>query len=272
MALRSLGRFKAAHSIALSAVGFFGLTCLAQQTELRFWLVLSGCLLCIGSYGLDGLIDPQEQSGTPRIGYAWVALALTLAFLCAAGSGEVRFGVFAVVLFPTSVIAYSAEVLPSRFRYRRIKDVPYLKSFYVAALWACLAFMVAGGAEHRSPCVYLYIGLWVLIGTVFGDLKDVVDDKIRNVRTLPTSVGISRTYRILHLASWSLAGLVIVAVIVRALPAWFVFVELRAPIWAALMTFARRGRWHLVFASQVGYDLVAVTLLPLAWLGRSMLG
>ena len=185
-----------------------------------------GVLLPVASmyavYTFDKVVkwDPVADAANDPARSAFIATFRPY-LLGLAGLGAVLGGVLAflspggakalalfVVPFPIA-IAYGTNVLPARFRYRRLKDVTGGKSLTVAATWALTCVTLPLVATGKSPSITMHLALfgWVLarffVNTVFFDVGDVVGDEAAGTRTIPVVLGAVRTLRLLEFSAVS---------------------------------------------------------------------
>lgn len=107
-------------------------------------------------------------------------------------------------------IAYSVPVYG-----RRLKDIPFLKTFFPPAIVAA-AYLVPPGAEGSLPMTAstLAVGLWVscllFSNMLLCDLRDVDGDRAARVISLPVAIGPRRTSQTLN-ALAVVAGMIALA-------------------------------------------------------------
>lgn len=108
-------------------------------------------------------------------------------------------------LMPFGVaLLYDLKWLPRHWRYRRLKDIPGVKSLVVAITWALVTvffplLLAPGCSVHPAGLGLLLFWntlLW-FVNTVFFDLGDMQGDALEGTRTLPLVLGFSRTRRML---------------------------------------------------------------------------
>jgi 4-hydroxybenzoate polyprenyltransferase len=95
-------------------------------------------------------------------------------------------------------IVYSVPLLPARLGFRRLKEVPLMKSFVVAVSWAvppallpiCHAALPAG---PPTALVGIFLFFLVFTNTVIFDARDVEGDAASGIRTIPTILGTRKT-------------------------------------------------------------------------------
>jgi len=172
-------------------------------------LVISGVLSLLGAYALGILIHP-------------FALLLLI--------GATVLGV-----------AYSVKVMPvrlSRFtRYRRLKDIPASKTFFVATAWAAIAtampyFSAIGNIPFGSfVSVFLFCFLLVFIRATLYDIRDIQGDAVVGRETIPIVIGKSATQWLVIILSTLASLLLIFSAAVALIPAlgfWLILVPLYA--------------------------------------------
>lgn len=156
----------------------------------------------------DGENDPERSAFIGRWRLLLLVLGGSALLLGAAWAYARSFATlfWFVVPFPIA-LAYGTPVLPSRFRYRRLKDITGGKSLTVAVTWSamCVSLPVAAVGGETSAG-YLILFAWVFlrffVNTVFFDIGDVAGDAKEGVITLPVWLGVSRTVRYLELVTF----------------------------------------------------------------------
>jgi 4-hydroxybenzoate polyprenyltransferase len=133
-----------------------------------------------------------------------------------------------LVMFPAAVVLYGTPLLGKlsfiRIGYGRLKDVPYLKSFYTSLFWGALALFAAmfvgGGSVTQTIIFFLLIMLRLFVNTVFCDFKDMNRDGAEGLATFPLKIGAERTLRLLHRLNWAGLFLLMASVLGGWLPIW----------------------------------------------------
>ncbi len=136
-----------------------------------------------------------------------------------------------LLLYPIAVVLYGLPVLSRLpWRFTRLKDVPYLKAFYVACFWALLApFTLAFLGLHRpgtalGHAVLLFVRTFMSINLC--DLKDVERDRQAGVRTLVLALGETRLLRWLRGMNLLTLPLLLGLVLAGAVPPAMLFLGL----------------------------------------------
>ncbi|MCD6240591.1 UbiA family prenyltransferase [Candidatus Bathyarchaeota archaeon] len=141
------------------------------------------------------------------------------------------FGKFLVAVFGVCLVLsgfiYTDIIKP------RVKGVIALKNLYIAFFWACLTIFLA--LYYSYPlnvsliAIFLFVYLRWIVNTVFFDIKDVRMDKKRKIPTLPATLGIKNTLRVLVLITLSSAALLAVSVYLKILPLISLFLLFTVP-------------------------------------------
>lgn len=209
----------------------------------------------------DAVNDPQRTAflmrwRVPLIGSAcalylwalWVSWSIGVLWLC-------------LVPFLTALL-YDLKWLPARWRYRRLKDIPGVKSLVVALTWALVTVMFPACLAQQSPqglpVVFLWNALLWFVNTVFFDLGDMQGDALEGTETLPLVLGFTRT-RLLLLALTGLAsGLLEWARLQGQLPPCAAWANLVSLYTAAFVAGAQSPETDLGFLCDVVADGVGI--------------
>jgi len=126
--------------------------------------------------------------------------AFAIALCLAAFQG---FGSLLITTLPlVAGIVYSVPLFPARFGFRRLKEVPFMKSLIVAFSWTIPATLLpichAGlPVSAATGIVGVFFLLQTFTNTVICDIRDVEGDTASGVRTIPTILGPRRTLLLL---------------------------------------------------------------------------
>jgi 4-hydroxybenzoate polyprenyltransferase len=199
----------------------------------------------------DAVNDPERTALLLR----WRVPLIVSAFL-AYGAGLWTAGrhdhfALGLMLFPVVVaLFYDLKFLPATFRYRRLKDIPGVKSLVVAVTVALLTVLLplhlAGVGLGTSAWILL---LWTFvrffINTVYFDLGDIRGDALEGVMTLPRLLGFRVTREMLMVLNTFGLALIELAVRNGALP----------PSARVLNLTSLYGYWFLLAARDEDTDL-----------------
>ena len=160
-------------------------------------------LVTFAVYNLNRRTDEDEDAINHTERYAFTKKHGLILFCSAACAYAVALGLSALrgpaSLIVTAVplvagIVYSVPLFPARFGFKRLKEVPLMKSMVVAFSWAvppallpiCHAALPAGAATGIAGAFFF---LLVFTNTVVFDIRDVEGDAVSGVRTIPTIFG-----------------------------------------------------------------------------------
>lgn len=217
----------------------------------------------------EGRSTPERRATTQRVRtplrvLVGIALVVVVTLGIVAGPGAFAWS----IAFPLLGMLYVLPILPLG-SIRRLKDVPYLKPFYVSACW--IVFVGVSLSQARlAPttalaCFVAFAYLRLCISANLGDLRDTSDDAAAGVRTLPQVLGRSRTLRVLVVGQIASVGFLVVAVVLAWMPpaALGLLVSV-ALAYVLFRAYARRPERHeLLFEL---YDLELVLYAPAWWL------
>ncbi|HWB79681.1 MAG TPA: UbiA family prenyltransferase, partial [Nannocystaceae bacterium] len=158
----------------------------------------------------EGRSTPERRAATQRWRVLLQIAILTCSGLALVLGASVSIAAFAwTIAFPLLGLAY---VLPLRLggRVLRLKDVPYLKPFYVSASWIeLMAMSLSHSGLDATPAMialaaFVYARLF--ISANLGDLRDVDDDAAAGIRSLPQRLGRRGTLRLIEALQWASVG------------------------------------------------------------------
>ncbi|WP_205503552.1 hypothetical protein [Rufibacter psychrotolerans] len=164
-------------------------------------------------YNADSLVPykfNQEVAHSPRT--AWIQkYRLELIFMCVASALCVLY-LYWTALFDLSfwfllhlvVVAglYSVAVVPEGERYIPLRDIPFLKVFLIAYVWAAvtvqLPLMEVDRDLFASENLILFLRrfLFIFSLTLVFDIRDVYKDKLTQTTTFPTKWGVPTTKKL----------------------------------------------------------------------------
>ncbi len=210
-------------SIMMAAMVY--ISCLLQG--LPFDLVATAILMLVvfAVYNLNRKTDEDEDvinhserynftKKYESILFRSAICAFAIAFCLAALQG---FGSLLITTIPlVAGIVYSVPLFPARFGFRRLKEVPFMKSLIVAFSWTipatllpiCHAGLPAGAA---TGIVGVFFFLQTFTNTVVYDMRDVEGDAASGVRTIPTILGSRRTLLLLTGINVSIGAALVLA-------------------------------------------------------------
>lgn len=169
-------------------------------------LVLLAFLLTFSSYHINRIAEIEQDiiSNPERTRFIQqhrlldkLALVSLAVVILVAITRNVQTLVFALIP-PICVILYSYQTLPW---IKRFKDIIFVKNIFVAGAWATLMFLtVAFFSSSFTNGVFamaIFFFLRFFINTVVFDIRDLIGDKIHQIKTLPVHFGESTTRNLL---------------------------------------------------------------------------
>jgi 4-hydroxybenzoate polyprenyltransferase len=185
--------------------------------QVTFSLIVSalGMLITYSIYNLNRKTDESEDAVNHAHRYAFTKKYEKILYLSGIGAyllALVLSGFYGILVILVSSIPlltgliYSTPILPQGFRYRRLKEIPVLKSLLVAIAWALPPALLPVYISGASPdlvtlAVILFFFSLVFINTVLFDIRDLEGDRAAGVRTIPVLLGIPRTKTLLTLVN-----------------------------------------------------------------------
>ena len=252
--------------LCIAAVSMVYLSSVLQDIPLSLPVCGIMFLVTFSVYNLNRKTDEDEDEINHFKRYAFtkkyakVLMNLSLATYIVAFLIAGMYGIMAVVITAIPLvngILYSIPFLPRGFRYRRLKDIPFVKNIIVGIAWAVpvalLPVLCAGlPLGEMTIAVGLFFFLLSFIDSTVFDIRDVKGDAETGVQTIPVILGIKKT-RIL-LSVMNLAGIGIILILCNG---YLSLVEM-----AIIAGIAMYVQSYIIFfngaeLSRVLYDLLA---------------
>lgn len=197
--------------ISLSAWGCVRVTeaCLGLPHDARAGFMAMATMFMVYTFAKAIHFDPQaDQCNDPertqfllrhrrwliRLAGLLYGLALSLAY---------PLGLAWLCWLPfLTALLYDVKWLPAGWKYRRLKDIPGIKSLVVALTWAAVTVLFPVGlAPATSSVAVAWMLVWHtllwLVNTIFFDVGDMAGDALEGTRTLPLVLGFATTRRLL---------------------------------------------------------------------------
>ena len=201
------------------------LSCLLQGLPFDPVATAILALVVFGVYNLNRKTDEGEDAVNHTERYSFTKryetilfrsaiFAFILAFCLSALQG---FGSLLITTIPlVAGIVYSVPLFPARFGFRRLKEVPFMKSLIVAFSWtlpaALLPICHAGlSAGTATGIVGVFFLVQTFTNTVVYDIRDVEGDAASGVRTIPTILGARKTLLLLTGLNISAGAVLVIA-------------------------------------------------------------
>ncbi|SNQ60966.1 UbiA prenyltransferase [Candidatus Methanoperedens nitroreducens] len=97
-------------------------------------------------------------------------------------------------------ILYSIAWLPKKFKYRRLKEIPFVKNLVVAFAWALTpallpVYSVSFSMNAMTLIIIIFFFTLVFINSVVFDMRDTEGDTSSGVKTIPVIIGLPKTIK-----------------------------------------------------------------------------
>lgn len=153
--------------------------------------------------GEDAINHTERYAFTKKYGFILSRSAVGACTIALCLSALQGYNSFLVTIVPlVAGVIYSVPLLPARLGFRRLKEIPFVKSLIVAFSWAvppvllpvCHAALLPGAT---TGIVGVFFFFQIFTNTVIFDVRDVEGDVASGVKTIPTILGIRRTLLLL---------------------------------------------------------------------------
>jgi 4-hydroxybenzoate polyprenyltransferase len=213
----------------------------------------------------EGRSTPERRATTERWRPLLRISIVASTFVALALGAMVSAAAFAwTIAFPLLGFAY---VLPIRLwgRVLRLKDVPYLKPFYVCACWVELFAVSLSHSDLGPTSAVLVLGVFVyarlFISANLADVRDADDDAAAGIRSLPQRLGRRGMLRLLDTLHWASVGGLVIAVASGVAPITMLALLVPTAVgYAIFRVFVRRPDRHELLLEL--YDLEIVLYAP----------
>ena len=162
-----------------------------------------------------GLIGSFREETYHRHGklYCFTSLASILVALVLAFNNAVLPFIFLFVISLAGIL-YNMRILPKKWRFRSLKDLPGSKNIFMSIAWGIVTAILPALSKDYS----FHAGLIVAFGFTFGivfirsamsDILEIQSDKLIGQETIPVFFGKTRTLTVLKIISLILLALLL---------------------------------------------------------------
>jgi len=208
-------------------------------------------------------ILPGVVAGSFVIGYA---LAATVSWIF-----------FVALLVPLGLsLLYSvgSKHLVGLIGTRNLKQKVLLKNVSISFGWSLIPILVGlyfGGFNLALLLLGPFIFLRLMTNTIIFDVRDTDGDRENGVKTLPTELGVSKTFNVVGAIDAASAAYLILLLAVGLVPSYAVTLIL-LPIYSTIYrAFAMQSNANLSFICDVIADAEYVLWGPLIYLGKILI-
>lgn len=218
--------------LSLAAAGMAWCSCTFQGIACSLPITLVLSLVVFSVYNLNRKTDQAEDALNHQRRFSFTRRFERPLFIAALGSYTLAAAIALVsgalpaltaVMIPlTCGIVYSARIFPSRYRVRRLKEIPLVKNILVSIAWGATFALIPVTFSRLPPdqntlLVFLFIFSWTFIASVLPDIRDMEGDFQVGVVTIPVVLGITKT-KVLLTAVNLVAGTVVITMGVPTQP------------------------------------------------------
>jgi len=197
---------------ALGAGGLYLAGAILQKLEVRFINFLIAALYVYAMHVLNRFTDQktniigsfrEEKYLQHESLYIFLAVTTLLAaLLLALVQGTQSF--FLLFAISLSGVLYNAHFLPSRWRFRSLKELPGSKNISMALAWAMVTVVLPVVGEGFSlsaglAVAFVFTFALVFIRSVLSDIIDMQNDRLLGRETIPVVLGSQISQRMLKI-------------------------------------------------------------------------
>ncbi|MDI6903166.1 MAG: UbiA family prenyltransferase [Methanocellales archaeon] len=270
--------------LSFSGISMIYVSCVIQgiQPDLKLFLVIF--LVTFSVYNVNRMTDEKEDSishserydFTQKHGKLLLSSALLgyiLAILLAMSKGVETTLVSLIPLF--CGILYSVKWIPKRFKYRRLKEIPFAKNIIIAFAWAStttfLPCTMSNVVIIRALIIYVFFFVSVFVNCVVFDMRDTEGDAISGVKTIPAVIGLEKTKKFLIRLNLLVGLLIFVLTLRNLLPIvayWLCFATIYTHLY--VVSFDKEG--NVGFLCDVIADGQPMATGILVYTGNKLIG
>ncbi|MDA4123892.1 MAG: UbiA family prenyltransferase [Thaumarchaeota archaeon] len=246
------------HLLALGTSSIAATAALVLGKSPPLDLLLMAYLFSYGAYTVNRISDfeqdrvshPERTSHLEGRRGALVAIAVA-SFLVGYGLAFLRNLVFFTGLLVPLALAVAYSVGSSRtkkmFGMSRLKEGLLIKNITISFGWALIPLLV-GLYYLELPTAILalapFIFLRLMVNSVFFDQRDVEADRAVGVRTLPSVMGLDKSWRVMDLLDVTSGVYLAALLVVGVLPVFVGVLLLFVPYSVLYRVYARRSSRH----------------------------
>jgi 4-hydroxybenzoate polyprenyltransferase len=195
--------------LCFECVAMTYVSCLIQEVPWSTTIAVIPFFAAFSIYNLNRKTDEDEDSINRKDRYAFTKhyerplyygaiLAMVLCLAISASGGILS-------LLATSTpfilgVLYSFRLLPDRYTYHRLKEIPGVKNIIVGLAWCTPIAFLPVFLNHSRPdsataVAFILFFLWGIMASLIPDIRDREGDASAGVRTIPVIYGEEKTKR-----------------------------------------------------------------------------
>lgn len=273
------------HLLALGTASIAGAAAFLFGNSPTFALLLMAYLFSFGAYMMNrsAEMDQDLASHPERTTYlarrrqilpAVVAASFIIGYALAATVSWVFFTALLAPLALSLLYSVGSKRLIGLIGTRNLKQKLLLKNVSIAFGWSLIPILVGlyfGAFDAPLLLLSPFIFLRLMTNTIVFDIRDTEGDRKNAVKTLPTELGVSQSFRVVGGIDAISATYLISLLLVGLLPPYAVTLML-LPIYSTIYRgFAMQSNSNLSFICDVVADAEYVLWGPLIYLGKILI-
>jgi len=203
-----------------------------------------------------------------------VAASFVVGYALAATVGWVFFVALLAPLALSLLYSVGSRRLVGLIGARNLKEKLLLKNVTISLGWALIPVLVGfyfAGFDLPLLLLSPFIFFRLMTNTIVFDIRDTEGDRQNAVKTLPTELGIARSFDVVGAVDLASAVYLVGLILAGLIPSYSVTLIL-LPIYSAIYrAFAMRSNANLAFICDVVADAEYVLWGPLIYLGKILI-
>jgi 4-hydroxybenzoate polyprenyltransferase len=270
------------HLLALGTASIAGAAAFLLGRSPTAVLLVMAYLFSFGAYMMnrsaemdqDLVAHPERTSYLARRRKALpgvVAASFVIGYALAATVSLVFFVALLVPLALSLLYSVGSKRLVGVIGARNLKQKLLLKNVSIAFGWSLIPILVGlyfGSFDLALVLMGPFIFLRLMTNTIVFDIRDTEGDRKNGVRTLPTELGVARSFGLVGAVD-ALSAAYLVALLVGGVVPTYALTLLALPIYSTVYRgFAMLGNANLSFICDVVADAEYVLWGPLIYIGK----
>jgi len=164
--------------------------------------------------GIRGAFREETYAGHTRLFIITAFFAMLLSLVLAFLIGLTPY----LMLFSVSLVGalYNMRIFPKGWRFRRLRDLPGTKNFFMAAAWALVIAVIPYVdwplvISGDMAVAFLFVFSIVFVRSALSDLIEIQSDRLLGRETIPVVIGEDKTMKLLNGISMFLALLLVLS-------------------------------------------------------------
>jgi len=273
------------HLLALGTASIAGAAAYLFGRSPTVVLLVMAYLFSFGAYMMNrsAEMDQDLASHPERTSYlakrrrvlpAVVAASFLVGYALAATVSLIFFVALLVPLALSLLYSVGSKRLVGLIGTTKLKQKLLLKNVSIAFGWSLIPILVGlyfGGFNVPLLLLGPFIFLRLMTNTIVFDIRDAEGDRENAVRTLPTELGVARSFDVVGVID-ALSAAYLVALLVLGLVPAFALSLILLPIYSAIYRgFAMQNNANLSFICDVVADSEYVLWGPLMYIGKLLI-